>query len=724
METASNTIYLPINKETEEIYKDEISDGIANCAEEQAQAWAEAAKDKDNANCESLAFVEELLNMTRKYKAERAGKVRAAGIGCKTRLQPRFQKGQQQKFDRVVNERIKSDYEAIRLTNMERASRSVLYKSMMGNIQSSYIPDEKTCGNCLFSKNSNAINDEDINCLVLKTGSGMVSAGFGGDDAPRAVFPSIIGRPRHTGVMVGMGQKDSYVGDEAQSKRGILTLKFPIDRDGITNFDDFEKLLHHSFYNELRVAPEEHPVVLLESPGISRASREKITQILFETFNCPAVSYLSAPVSSLIASGRVTGLSVQIGSRNIWIVPVFEGNVLTYASQRIDIGSSNITDYLMKILTERGYSFTTTAERDIVEDVKRKLCYVADNFEQEMQTAASSSNIEKSYELPDGQVITVGNERFRACEAFFQPSFLGMESPSIVTAICESIIRVDSQIRTSMMKNIVLSGGGSLFPGLQERILKELCELTSSKDFNVIAPPERKYSQWIGGSIYSTLKPIFILKEDYDAHGPSTGNYFFPHNGNWSDKVAKVNTDGINITQVNVTIPPAPIPPVPVIADNKSKSDKKFETITKGNQKTKDDDNVVCTQEVSNPNSMLIHVGKACAQSSTIFDECNKDYPSCCQDCLAIFNSYSKIIDNENGEPTWICDFCGTSNSYRREPEASKHYLLEECYLPTGGDDASKEILEPSSKVILCLDTSGSMDSNVSPGLSRLGCVK
>ena len=118
METASNTIFLPINKETEEIHKDEISDGIANCAEEQAQAWAEAAKDKDNANCESLAFVEELLNMTRKYKAERAGKVRAAGIGCKTRLQPRFQKGQQQKFDRVVNERIKSDYEAIRLTKI------------------------------------------------------------------------------------------------------------------------------------------------------------------------------------------------------------------------------------------------------------------------------------------------------------------------------------------------------------------------------------------------------------------------------------------------------------------------------------------------------------------------------------------------------------------------------------------------------------------------------
>jgi actin-related protein len=228
------------------------------------------------------------------------------------------------------------------------------------------------------------MSSESNAAVVIDNGSGMCKAGLSGDDAPRSSFPSIVGRPKYDNVMVGMNSKEAYVGEEAQSKKGVLTMRYPIEHGIVNNWDDMTKIWHHCFYNELRVTPSEHPCLLTEAPRNPKQNRERMTEIMFEKFEVPAFYLAIQAVLSLYSSGRTTGLVLDAGDGVTHTVPIYEGYTLPHAIERNDLAGRDLTTWMQKLLNEVGLNFASSAELETIRDIKEKHCYVALDYEAEL----------------------------------------------------------------------------------------------------------------------------------------------------------------------------------------------------------------------------------------------------------------------------------------------------------------------------------------------------
>jgi len=317
-------------------------------------------------------------------------------------------------------------------------------------------------------------------------------------------------------VMAGGLEGDTFIGRKAQEFRGLLKIKYPMEHGIVTDWDDMERIWNWVYSEELSTLSEEHPVLLTEAPLNPRQNRDIAAQIFFDTFNVPALHLGVQAVLSLYASGRTTGIVLDSGDGVTHAVPVFEGFSMPHAVRRIDMAGRDVTDHLQLLLRKSGHNLHTTAEKEVVRTIKEKCCYVASNPHKEEKEAAGRT---EEFRLPDGSAVKLGMERFKAPEILFNPEQIGLEYAGVHQVIVDSINRVDLDLRKNLFSNIVLSGGSTLCTGFGDRLLNEVKKL-AIKDvkIRIYAPPERKYSTWIGGSILAglaTFKKMWVSAEEY-----------------------------------------------------------------------------------------------------------------------------------------------------------------------------------------------------------------
>ncbi|CAH2103252.1 unnamed protein product [Euphydryas editha] len=352
--------------------------------------------------------------------------------------------------------------------------------------------------------------------VVIDNGSYSIKAGFACDNHPVSIFRTLVGRPSYLNGSYGNKYYDVHVGDDA-IREIDLDLNHPVVKGSIAHWDDMERVWHHVFYKELKVAPEERGVILACGTNSTIDEKVKCCEVFFETFNAPTMCIQSQSVLAMYGSGTTTGICVDIGHDTTDVAPIFEGKMITYAHINTGLAGSQIENYLEKCLAERNLLNEFKSSIDI-ENIKKSCLYITKNG------AMPIKNYIRNYKLPSGEKIDVSNEAFMAGELIFQPDIVKGEKTSFIPlheAIVTASLKCDTEIRKQMYESIVPCGGLSMVPGINKRLQVEL-ECSISSPFNILSSSEQYAISWLGGATFAGLsetKKIWVQKKQFEDYG-------------------------------------------------------------------------------------------------------------------------------------------------------------------------------------------------------------
>ncbi|KAM4708982.1 actin-like protein 7A [Discoglossus pictus] len=361
---------------------------------------------------------------------------------------------------------------------------------------------------------------KETRAVIIDIGTGSCKAGYAGQPKPSCVVSSTVGKHFQETAKTGDNRKETFVGAELENAHIPLKRVNPLRHGIVVDWDCIEDIWEYIFQNEMKIPTEEHAVLVSDPPLSPTTNREKYAEMLFETFCTPAMHIAYQSRLSMYSYGKTSALVVESGHGVSYVVPIHEGYILPNITGRVDYGGDDITKYLMMLLNEYGNKFRNE-HLHLVEDIKNKCCYVSSDLDYEVNLPPTEYTAD--YELPDGQLITVGKERFICAEALFKPSMIGSTQVGLQTLTMTCINKCDAVLKKNMVNNILLCGGTTMFEGFQERLQRELNKLSPHEKPVISASPERKFSVWTGGSILASLKSfqqLWVYRKEYDEHGP------------------------------------------------------------------------------------------------------------------------------------------------------------------------------------------------------------